>query len=491
MASTVRPRGPLPARVYWTGASSCSASRCSSSSCSHACSVAPRTARTRPPRPPRRPAPASPSPPPRRPPARRPSSGRTARARRARRSASQKSSSRPSPCSPSRPGRARDSDIVATPALTTATGGADVPITVNLRTVVAEACTWQVSPQTLTLTITSGSDFIWSTRECPTAIPVQDVVVRQAVTVVVTWADGALRRDVLRSHRMGVPRLTTSSRRPWAGEGTDVQFELVAPQPAVVTTTADPKPGKKKDKKNGDTSHTPGEDGAGNLRGLDRASGSSVSPGTRGNWRFQCEPSRARLQFGYGSPVPVVVRRSAGGCERRRACAARARMWLASDGRASRGDPASARRGFVPQPRGLTRSGRAHAARSFVARGCSSTRPLGDARLGQAREALADAAGAQLADALDRLEVVDAGREQLLEPAEVVDEPVHDGGRQARHLGQQPVAAGATAPSRCSAPPRPSARATAGRGRRGRWGEAPRARRGGSPGWPGVAARGR
>lgn len=167
-------------------------------------------------------------------------------------------------------GPCTDSDIVATPALTTATGGADVPITVNLRTVVAEACTWQVSPQTLTLTITSGSDFIWSTRECPSAIPVQDVVVRQAVDtpVVVTWADGK-RSDE-----------TCSGRTEWAfpgfyhvlaaslgGEGTDVQFELVAPQPAVVTTTADPKPGGKKDKENGDTSHTPGEDGAGNSAG--------------------------------------------------------------------------------------------------------------------------------------------------------------------------------------------------------------------------------
>ena len=50
----------------------------------------------------------------------------------------------------------------------------------------------------------------------------------------------------------------------------DVQFELVAPQPGVVTTTADPQPqGGKGGRKNkdGDTSHTPGEDGAGNSAG--------------------------------------------------------------------------------------------------------------------------------------------------------------------------------------------------------------------------------
>ena len=52
------------------------------------------------------------------------------------------------------------------------------------------------------------------------------------------------------------------------GDGTDVQFELTGGVPAVVITTADPQPqgGKNKDK-NGDTSHTPGEDGAGNSAG--------------------------------------------------------------------------------------------------------------------------------------------------------------------------------------------------------------------------------
>lgn len=168
-------------------------------------------------------------------------------------------------------GPCADSDIVVTPTLTSAPGGTDVPITLNLRTAVAEACTWTVSPQTLTLTITSGSDFIWSTRECPTAIAVQDVVVRQAVDapVVVTWDEGK-RSDE-----------TCSGRTDWArpgfyhveaaalgGEATDVQFELVAPAPAVVTQTAEPEQGgTKKDRKNGDRSHTPGEDGDGNSAG--------------------------------------------------------------------------------------------------------------------------------------------------------------------------------------------------------------------------------
>ena len=165
-------------------------------------------------------------------------------------------------------GPCTDSDIVATPTITSAPGGSDIPITLNLRTVVTEACTWQVSPQTMTVTITSGEDYIWSTRECPTAIPVQDLVIRQAVDtpVVVTWS--AKRSDE-----------TCSDRTDWAGlgfyhveaaalggDGTDVQFELVAPTAPVITKTAEPQQGGKKNKKS-DTSHTPGQDGAGNSAG--------------------------------------------------------------------------------------------------------------------------------------------------------------------------------------------------------------------------------
>lgn len=159
-------------------------------------------------------------------------------------------------------GPCTDSDIVATPAIGSAAGGADVPLTINLRTIVSEACTWQASAATMTVTITSGSDFIWSSRECPASIAPQDVVIRQAVDtpVVVIWKD-AKRSDE-----------TCSGRTDWAkpgfyhveaaalgGEGTDVQFELVAPTPGVITKTADPQ--------QDGGSHTPGQDGPGNSDG--------------------------------------------------------------------------------------------------------------------------------------------------------------------------------------------------------------------------------
>lgn len=167
-------------------------------------------------------------------------------------------------------GPCTDSDIVVTPTITSAPGGSDIPITLNLRTITTAACTWQVSPQTMTLSITSGSDFIWSTRECPAAIAVQDVVVRAAVDtpLVVTWSEGR-RSDE-----------TCSGRTEWArpgfyhveaaalgGEATEVQFELVAPSAPVVTQTAEPEPQGGRKNRRSDDSHVPGEDGPGNSVG--------------------------------------------------------------------------------------------------------------------------------------------------------------------------------------------------------------------------------
>ena len=138
-------------------------------------------------------------------------------------------------------GPCADSDIVATPTLTSAVGGADVPITINLRTVATEACTWQASPQTLTVTITSGNDFIWSTRECPAAIAPQDVVVRQAVDtpVTVTWK-GAKRSDETCSNRTtwALPGFYHVESAALGGDGTDVQFELLGTQTATSAPAA-------------------------------------------------------------------------------------------------------------------------------------------------------------------------------------------------------------------------------------------------------------
>jgi hypothetical protein len=164
------------------------------------------------------------------------------------------------------------SDIVVTPVVTSAQGGVDVPITLNLRTLQTPACTWTVSPDTLTVSITSGDDPIWSSRQCPASIATQDVVVRQTVDAPIGLTWNAKRSDEDCSDltdwaRLGYYHVEAAA---LGGEPTSIQFELVRPASAVITKTITPKPEPTKGRKNkrgGDTAHTPGEQGDGNPEG--------------------------------------------------------------------------------------------------------------------------------------------------------------------------------------------------------------------------------
>lgn len=269
MPPTVSPRGPLPARVYWTrrlivlgvplllvvvlarvlGGSADGKDASSNGQATQAGAQVSETAQA-------------------------PAAGPTAQPGTKGKNKKNKKKKQDVPVAPVEPvlaeptGPCTDSDIVATPAITSAPGGSDVLIPLNLRTVTTAACTWRVSAQTLTVTITSGDDHIWSSRECPASIPEQDVVVRAAVDtpVVLTWS--AKRSDE-----------TCSTLTEWAqlgfyhveaaalgGEATDVQFELVAPTAGVITKTAEPEQqgGKGRKNRGSDDSHVPGEDGEGN-----------------------------------------------------------------------------------------------------------------------------------------------------------------------------------------------------------------------------------
>ncbi|MGZ4429081.1 MAG: hypothetical protein ACXVW2_04840 [Nocardioidaceae bacterium] len=139
-------------------------------------------------------------------------------------------------------GPCADSDVQVTPSVDgTAIAGQDVTFTLNLTTINSPACTWQVSPRSVVLKLTSGSDRIWSTQDCPGKVPKEPVVIRQGrdTRVHVVWngqrSDGSC-----------------SPTTPWAQPGyyhaeaaalgstpLDVQFQLVLPTPQ--TFTAKPK----------------------------------------------------------------------------------------------------------------------------------------------------------------------------------------------------------------------------------------------------------
>ncbi|WP_127479183.1 hypothetical protein [Nocardioides pantholopis] len=147
------------------------------------------------------------------------------------------------PASPSGP--CADRDVAVTPSVPTAVAGprGGVTIDLDLRTITAEACTWRVSPRTLTLKVTSGRDDIWSTQDCPRAVPSQDVVVRKAESARVTLAWTARRsdEDCSRQTDYAMPGYYHVAAAALTGEPAKVQFQLVAPTAPTVTRTAKPK----------------------------------------------------------------------------------------------------------------------------------------------------------------------------------------------------------------------------------------------------------
>ncbi len=139
-------------------------------------------------------------------------------------------------------------NIDVVPAVRKVDGGST--ITLPLKLVSTDgSCTWQASPDALVVKVVSGKDRIWTSQDCRTSVPTQDVVVRpageKATVVDVAWTG--------RRSREGCPKGTE-----WAdvgyyhviaatlgGEPTDVQFQVVGPPRPTVTKTTHPKPEKK------------------------------------------------------------------------------------------------------------------------------------------------------------------------------------------------------------------------------------------------------
>lgn len=139
-------------------------------------------------------------------------------------------------------GPCADEDVEVSPEVKDAVAGRDVHISLKLSTVEAEACTWEVSRDTLTLKVTSGKDDIWSTRQCPKAIIGRDMVLRRDSTtsVGVTWDARRSDDECSRLTEWALPGFYHVEVAALAGEPTDEQFELKAPTAPVITRSPSP-----------------------------------------------------------------------------------------------------------------------------------------------------------------------------------------------------------------------------------------------------------
>ena len=141
-------------------------------------------------------------------------------------------------------GPCSDSDVLVTPAVDRAYAGQDVTITLDLTAQTSPACTWEVSARTVVVELTSGTDRVWSSQDCPGVIGQHSVVVRKDNVTKVPLVWGGRRSDV------GCPHNTLWAEPGWYhveaaayGAGpTDEQFHLLRPPRPTITKT--PKPHK-------------------------------------------------------------------------------------------------------------------------------------------------------------------------------------------------------------------------------------------------------
>ncbi|GAB4009308.1 hypothetical protein [Nocardioides ultimimeridianus] len=135
------------------------------------------------------------------------------------------------PCAPS--------DITVTPSVSHAVAGSDITINLALETKSSAACTWDVDQHDIAVKIARHGKVLWTSQQCPGALPVRSVVVRNVVPSIVTMVwNGRVSTVGCRSGsdfvRPGKLYLYAST---LGGEPAHSAFTLVLPDAQTVTAT--------------------------------------------------------------------------------------------------------------------------------------------------------------------------------------------------------------------------------------------------------------
>jgi hypothetical protein len=140
-------------------------------------------------------------------------------------------------------GNCDPADVRITPGIVGAIAGKPVTIGLSLQTVQAEACYFRIGSDKITLKVSKGGRDIWTSRECPGAIPSQSIVVRHVVATVVQMTWDGRESDSTCSHRrswlMPSDRLTVEA-STLGGEPAEADFALASPTPETITVTPHP-----------------------------------------------------------------------------------------------------------------------------------------------------------------------------------------------------------------------------------------------------------
>ncbi|GAB3661170.1 hypothetical protein GCM10027596_20950 [Nocardioides korecus] len=140
-------------------------------------------------------------------------------------------------------GPCTDDEVTVTPSIPQAWAGVRSTIDLQLQGT-QPACTFKVSSSTVVVKITSGSDRIWSSQDCPQAVPTKEVVVRSGVatTVPVRWSGRRSDSDCSSSPDWALPGFYHVVAAAFGSTPTDRQFQVTRAPARRVTQTPTPTP---------------------------------------------------------------------------------------------------------------------------------------------------------------------------------------------------------------------------------------------------------
>lgn len=165
------------------------------------------------------------------------------------------SSEEPKPAATVEPqGECLASDVSVEPLVADQDAGRDIKVRLKAQTTDAVACLWKPSKDTLTLKITSGSDNIWFSSECPKAMPNDSVVLRndKATQVRMTWDARRSDEGCTKERKWALPGTYHLEAAALGGDPQEARFVLEKPTPETVqpkSKKANEKANKKSDKK--------------------------------------------------------------------------------------------------------------------------------------------------------------------------------------------------------------------------------------------------
>ena len=138
-------------------------------------------------------------------------------------------------------GECADDEVSVVPSVPRAWAGGPISIRLEFQGT-QPACTFKVSPQSLVVKIASGSDRIWSTQDCPQAVPTREVVVRSGVGTVlpITWSGRRSEAGCASLLAWALPGFYHVYAAALGSTPGDVQFEITRAATRVITRT--PKP---------------------------------------------------------------------------------------------------------------------------------------------------------------------------------------------------------------------------------------------------------